>query len=235
MQCHDTLILFGDGVSVEKLTQVSDCFSDAELRPSTQSVLALIVIANVDDQRLARAFERPSKGCFEVVEQTEIPKDIFVKSFSTDDFSFSFSSKTVYRLPVAHCITNALFTHFDLKPSLRDNVEMALHEALVNAVVHGNLELGHIRKDSLDSLQSFDEEAEVRLSDPEFSLRKIDVSIECLKTTIEIKVVDQGEGFSIDHDAWHDLPWRGINLISTLTSSVRAGESGEPLTMIFDR
>lgn len=235
VQLNDTLVVFGDGVSGAQLKDVANCFAKVNIEPNPKSSHALMLIASVDADRLARAFEKPAKGYFEIVEPGDRPKDIFKESFSSQDLSFSFSSTTVYRLPVAHHITNALFAHTDLKDELRNNIEMALHEAMVNGVVHGNLELGHIKKDTVDSLQYFDEEAESRLLNPIFSGRKIEVSIQCYKTAVEIKVMDQGKGFAIDKDRWKGMPWRGINLIESLASSVRAAEVGAPLTMTFNR
>jgi len=238
MQCvksENSVVLCGLGVPVKALCDIASSLYGAAASLAEQTSNALILIANVDGERLKEAFDKPMAGCFEVIENDSIPHALFIKELSNGAFVFSFSSRTAYCFPVADHITNRLVASFDLSDERRECIEMALHEALVNGVIHGNLELGHIKKDTLDSLEAFNEEAEKRLSNQTYAARRIEVYIQSSATSIEVKVVDQGGGFSIDHDKWENMPWRGINLILGLATSVHAGEVDQPLTMKFDR
>ncbi|MCI0456328.1 MAG: PilZ domain-containing protein [Gemmataceae bacterium] len=72
---------------------------------------------------------------------------------------------------------------------------VALHEALSNAVVHGNLELSSELKERGDD--SFARELAVRTADPALAARRVDVHVDydgerCLWT-----IIDQGKGFDV--------------------------------------
>ena len=229
-----SIVVCGDGVTPEALIKFARHASLLVETSSTSNDRSLILAANVDPERLAHIFEKPLIGCFEVFEEDQAVPEHFVKALSKNEFSFSFSSKTVYQLPVAHHITAFLTKTIGLNDESRDNIEMALHEALVNAVIHGNLEIGHIKKDTLEKLEGFDQEASDRLANPKFAARRVELFVRWTEASVECKVFDQGKGFSIDQDQWEGMPWRGINLISSLASSVQVGTNGQPLIMTFD-
>jgi len=228
-------ILCGDGISHEDLMSVARCFSTAAPAPAKASRDAVMLVADVDEERLARAFEHSKRGCFEVFEKNHLPKNISTNDITESGLVFSFSSRTVYRLPVARHITKTLVAALELCEERKGTIELALHEALANAVIHGNLELGHIKKDTIESIDFLDTEIENRLSIDTFALRRVDILINWTPTSVQLSVYDGGSGFSLNQDKWDDMPWRGISLISSLASSIHVGESGQPLTMIFDR
>ncbi len=74
---------------------------------------------------------------------------------------------------------------------------LALEEALVNAVEHGNLELdSSLRPESLLDEDRYEILKEERLKDPEFYRRKIKISITADKESVEVKIANDGPGFN---------------------------------------
>src|SRR5437016_2479310 len=73
---------------------------------------------------------------------------------------------------------------------------LALQEALVNAVVHGNLELSSELKEHADS--SFAEALAQRAADGELSNRTVDVLVEYDGRRCRWIITDQGKGFDVD-------------------------------------
>jgi anti-sigma regulatory factor (Ser/Thr protein kinase) len=73
---------------------------------------------------------------------------------------------------------------------------IALHEALSNAVVHGNLEISSELKERGDS--AFAEALAARASDPKFADRTVEVAAVYDGTCCRWTLTDQGKGFDVD-------------------------------------
>jgi anti-sigma regulatory factor (Ser/Thr protein kinase) len=73
---------------------------------------------------------------------------------------------------------------------------IALHEALSNAVVHGNLEISSELKERGDS--AFAEALAARAADPRFADRTVEVAAAYDGTRCRWTLTDQGKGFDVD-------------------------------------
>jgi anti-sigma regulatory factor (Ser/Thr protein kinase) len=73
---------------------------------------------------------------------------------------------------------------------------IALHEALSNAIVHGNLELTSDLKERGES--TFAEALAERIADTRFSERVVEVSVDCNLQRCRWIVTDQGRGFDVE-------------------------------------
>lgn len=123
------------------------------------------------------------------------------------------------------------------------HLTMALYEALVNAVDHGNLGLSSalIPDDPLlpgDPFADYFRLREARLADPLYADRRVTIEYTCTETSVCISVTDQGEGFDVEHLPDPGTPenlckpyGRGIQLIRTLMDEVRFSNHGQ--TIIF--
>ena len=75
-------------------------------------------------------------------------------------------------------------------------VKLALHEALTNAVVHGNLELQSSLKEEGDD--TFFRAMEERLADPRLAGRMVTVEADSDGNTYRWSITDQGPGFDLN-------------------------------------
>ncbi|MBI3407110.1 MAG: PilZ domain-containing protein [Planctomycetes bacterium] len=73
---------------------------------------------------------------------------------------------------------------------------VSLHEALSNAIVHGNLEISSELKERGDS--TFAEALAQRVADPAFSERPVDVVIDSNIERCRWVITDQGKGFDVE-------------------------------------
>src|SRR5581483_9519496 len=73
---------------------------------------------------------------------------------------------------------------------------IALHEALSNAVVHGNLELSSELKERGD--ESFAEALAERAADPVRSARTVEVRVDYDGRLCRWTILDQGQGFDVE-------------------------------------
>ncbi len=73
---------------------------------------------------------------------------------------------------------------------------IALHEAISNAVIHGNLELSSDLKEQGDS--AFAEALAQRAADPALASRKVDIVVEFDGDVYRWVITDQGRGFDVE-------------------------------------
>ena len=98
----------------------------------------------------------------------------------------------------------------------QDWVRLVLHELLINAIEHGNLEIGYSEKSRLIQEDQLNQEAERRLSDPVYCDRRATVEFcrvsDCLTFTIqdEVSGFDWQSYLHVDPDRLMDANGRGI-------------------------
>ena len=115
------------------------------------------------------------------------------------------------------------------------NIGLCLHEALVNAVIHGNLEIPSTIKDQ--SLEAFEKLIQERESLPEFADRPVVIRCQITPERIKFEIEDQGSGFDLNRmkhlSPTEMLPTgRGILIITSLMDEVSWNETGNCITMI---
>jgi CheY-like chemotaxis protein/anti-sigma regulatory factor (Ser/Thr protein kinase) len=104
-----------------------------------------------------------------------------------------------------------------------DRVVMGLSELLVNAIEHGNLEIGYEEKSRLLEIDGWREEVARRLELPEFVDREARVELERRQERIVFTIRDQGPGFepgpylAIDPSRVFDAHGRGIAMAKLLS------------------
>lgn len=123
-------------------------------------------------------------------------------------------------------------------------VEMAVHEALVNAVEHGCLELSSgLKPEAIDEQDEFSRLRETRLRDERFGSRKIRVCFHVDPSRMEVSIRDEGPGF--DHAAvmaslkdrtepqsLMECHGRGLLMVACAMDDVSFNETGSEITFI---
>ncbi len=120
----------------------------------------------------------------------------------------------------------------------KGSVELALEEAITNAMIHGNLEVpSHLKE---EDFSKFDEMVSQRQSEAPYKNRKVKVQYDYSNQRATFRIIDEGKGF--DHKSYMSkaaeaslIPHgRGIIIIRTFASSIQYNESGSELTITFD-
>ncbi len=117
----------------------------------------------------------------------------------------------------------------------------ALEEALLNAMYHGNLEIG---REALDQLRSqlddslLDRLVEQRCQDPGIRRRRVFVVIRVTATEVRFVVRDEGSGFNrmllnadADANPFENGRQRGLTLIRTLMDEVKYNKAGNEMVL----
>ncbi|MBS0170839.1 MAG: response regulator [Nitrospira sp.] len=104
-----------------------------------------------------------------------------------------------------------------------NRVVTGILELTLNAVEHGNLEIGYAQKTQLIEEDKLDEEIRRRLSDPLYASRVVTAHFARHPTKLSLQISDQGKGFDwkkyldFDPDRAFDTHGRGIAMANKLS------------------
>lgn len=124
-----------------------------------------------------------------------------------------------------------------------DVIAMAFHEALVNALEHGNLELDSALKGDLFAAEDpYATLRTQRMADPEYAGRLIEVRLAMDTERFEVEISDEGKGFDAerltpprpDSDMAHHCG-RGLPLILLVMDEVHFNDKGNQIRMVLRR
>lgn len=153
-------------------------------------------------------------------------------------FYLSLTTGTAYSLSCAPLVCDELARRGVLTPERRPNVELCLHEAIANALVHGNLGVPSAAKDVPDGFRVFGQMVKDRLSDGAVRRRRLDVFARWNSGSLTIAVVDQGSGFDttairaeVEGGA---RSGRGFVFMRTLAKRVGVTDGGRCTVLHFD-
>lgn len=152
------------------------------------------------------------------------------------DFLFCLTTASCYVSNIADILANSINIRFKLNNNKIDQITTCLHEAIMNAMVHGNLDM---QSDfcSLDGLCKYQTEIEQRLQQGLYKFRYVHINGWNKTDQILISVSDEGAGFDMpDLSACHDFPsGRGLMFIRELSDKVWLDSDRHTLYMAFNR
>jgi len=144
----------------------------------------------------------------------------------------------IYTCSVADLFTQALNTRLTLTPTQIENIHFALHESIVNGLIHGNL---HVNSQMRQSARDFIEYARLlhdRLNDPSYAQKSISIIASWNNQKLEIKIRDEGAGYELNSSPKltpHVQPktGRGIKIIAGTADSCTIEDFGREITLSF--
>lgn len=120
----------------------------------------------------------------------------------------------------------------------RMQIAMALDESLLNAIVHGNLEVSSDLRE-IDEGEPYTELAKQRKTEEPYCSRRVMVSLQATTTEASITIRDDGPGFDrsdlrdpTDPDNLELCGGRGLMLINAFMDEVIHNEVGNEITLI---
>ena len=144
------------------------------------------------------------------------------------------TSPTAYRWPVGEMVTDLLSHRVALAPDLRGSIAIAIHEAVLNAVIHGNLEIESPTERGFEAIEALRERIAARLRDPCLRDRKCEIRLRWTNAHVLAWITDEGPGFTPRQGRNPELPWgRGIQIIRALASRCRWRKGGRRLALAF--
>lgn len=160
--------------------------------------------------------------------------------------SYLVEERRSFRVPndieqVTH-VASELTRTIENEPGLEDlaleGIRAALHEMILNAIEHGNLEITYDEKSKLmESPDGWSREIEARAKNPAYRDRRVTVEATQTPDAITYKIRDEGKGF--DHSCLPDpaeltfVPHgRGILITRVHMDELTYNEAGNEVTMV---
>ncbi len=232
-----TVALHCLGFPTERLQQLSRAsglpvwHSEGDWNDSTTRVVLLL--GHAWEDQAASYFALPYSAWIEVAALADQPILELVERAVAASFYASFTTITANRLNLAGQILVAIAAQRPLSEVCRDNIELALHEALCNALLHGNLQMDGIGDLSVDALERFSRNLMHRIADHDLANRRIDIICEIDTVSVTIDVSDQGGGYIPKPITEPKASGRGFELIAASCLSYQVLDGGRRVSMRF--
>lgn len=193
---------------------------------------AVRICAQADAAALAQGFEPPFVGLIEA------PSDDwrgggqrFRLHLQSGGLGLALSTATAYGLDVAYLFCQALTSHLhDAGFTCPADLELTVHEALSNALLHGNLAVNATTSGSVEDMLRFGDLVEAALTDSALAARRVWLSAAVVGATLHVAVEDQGMGCAAEPSAERDRP-HGLQLIADSVLSLRRENGGRTLLL----
>ncbi|WP_010586700.1 response regulator [Schlesneria paludicola] len=154
--------------------------------------------------------------------------------------SFSLQNRTEECRSMSRYLQSSLATFWSLNRAARLRIGLAVEEALLNALYHGNLEISSELKERQDN--SFYELATLRQNEHPYSERRIDVTVQTTSEETRYIIRDGGNGFDVsklpdptDPENISRPSGRGVMLMHAFMDSVVYNDRGNEVTLVKKR
>jgi len=150
----------------------------------------------------------------------------------------SLTTASAYRLPCATLVCDALEQRGLLSEGQRSGTELALQEAIANALIHGNLGLDSSQRQRGAEIATFGRLVRERLAEPQRGQRRLRLLVCWGGGRLELTVSDQGCGFA--PECLDGLPGgrahfgRGFLLMRAVAAQVQIADGGRCTALRFE-
>ena len=162
--------------------------------------------------------------------------DMVLQALVRQELKFSFPSDRRLVRPAVTALQDFGMQFGIFTDRERTRVGVALEEALLNAIVHGNLEVSSKLRDLDDG--SYDKLIALRIGKTPYKDRRVDVLAKFSPEGAEIVIRDEGPGFDVsklpdptDPENMARAHGRGVLLMRTFMDEVSYNETGNMVTL----
>lgn len=161
-----------------------------------------------------------------------------VADAAASDLYLNLTTATAHDLQLGGRLLAALSARHPLEGDRRDDLELALHEAVSNALVHGNLGVAGMKELSAQELERFSRDLGDRLADPLLAGRRIVVTLridpaENGRPLATVEITDEGAGFTPGPRASSGASGRGLELIGSIADGLAIEDGGRRIRLRF--
>lgn len=198
----------------------------------------VLLAAGLDPEPVTAALaEAAPVGCVEYAPGDEAVVHRTVADLESWGLVLSVTTQTAYTVPVAGLICTGLVGRGWLGTGDdREGIEMAVHEAVANAVIHGNLGVTSNDRHDIDGLRAYQESITQGLADPARGRRRVTVMAVRDDGGLGIGVRDEGAGCASDQircRLGEEAYGRGFQIIGSQVREIDLFDDGRGLLMRF--
>jgi len=152
---------------------------------------------------------------------------------------FLLTCPIIYSCNIAQTITQTLRQLISLPQDQFENIHFALHESIVNGLIHGNLQINSSMRQSAREFIEYARLLHDRLNDPSYAQKSISIVAVWDNKKLEIKIRDEGAGYGNTlppqkHASFmQHKTGRGIRIIAGAADSCTIEDYGREITLSF--
>lgn len=199
---------------------------------------AVVLLGGITADILASALRQPHRAFVEFGGPADGLPERLLPRPAAEGFCLSVRTATAFGIESARLVCEALCQRGALPEAMRFPVEIALHEVVANAILHGNLGIESALKANPEQYESFCEQLQARLADPDRRERWIDIRAAWNDRHLEIAVADEGQGYAVGstpRSADHDGSFgRGLGIVRDAAAEITVSDGGRRTVLRFD-
>ena len=204
--------------------------------PKNLAVLA----GRFTEDKLSEHFFMPISALIDVKSKDESILS-FIKKMGKielpNSLSFLLTCPVIYSTNIAEIFTRALNRRLHFSKSQFEGIHFALHESIVNGLIHGNLRVNSSMRQSARDFVEYARLLHNRLKDPEYAHKSISIIASWDKKKLEIKIRDEGAGYEkmspIIKEKSSAKSGRGLRIIAGTADSCTIDDFGREITLSF--
>ena len=158
---------------------------------------------------------------------------------SKNKLGFLLTCPVIYACNIAQNITHTLQQFVALPAEQQESIHFALHESIVNGLIHGNLQLNSSMRQSARDFIEYARLLHDRLNDPSYAQKSISIIAIWNTKKLEIKIRDEGAGYGSapatikQSSTMQHKTGRGIRIIAGAADSCTIEDFGREITLSF--
>ena len=152
---------------------------------------------------------------------------------------FLLTCPVIYAFNIAQNITQTLQQFIAFPSRQQESIHFALHESIVNGLIHGNLQINSSMRQSARDFIEYARLLHDRLNDPSYAQKSISIIAVWTTKKLEIKIRDEGAGYASSgpnikqSTTMQHKTGRGIRIIAGAADSCTIEDFGREITLSF--
>lgn len=197
-----------------------------------------VAVVAAPDAACLDAFLRPPRRI--VVEGTgrDDPATRRMAAVRDGGLLLSVTSATAFAVPLAKAFCAWVARWHAIPADRLIDMETALHEAVSNALLHGNLEISSTDLEAIEDADAYAAALKAPLADPRLAARRIDLEADPADDGLTVYVTDEGAGYAPNAGVpgGPHLEWsgRGLGIMRAHAHRVRLLDGGRTTALTFD-
>ena len=200
-----------------------------------------VLVGDITEEKLNALFLKPIANIIDVNALPDSIQDFIeheAKNQLEHTLGFLLTCPVIFSCDVARIFTEALSTRLQFSSARYGKIHLALHEALVNGLIHGNLQLGSELRQSARDFVEYSRLLNERLNDPAYAQKSVSIWATWNDKKLEIKIRDEGAGYAVApvmprKTELKAKTGRGLRLIAGTADSCTIEDYGREITLSF--
>lgn len=199
----------------------------------------ILVTLRGSARELGIALALGASAYVELGDEEDVPASLLSFLAGPPSLHVSLSTVTSFSLDMAPLLCATLVRRGWLDPGRRSDVEICLHEAVSNAIVHGNLDIRQGPSADAGAFDGFFRAVQERLTDRNHASRRVTVEAVAEPDELRLHIRDEGHGHPGQMPAAIDgleaKSGRGIRIMGDLADHVAFSDAGRTTSLYFRR